>query len=101
MLDRWPDKDPDEELDYDIDWAGTAADPGRAFGDPILSSTWSITGNTDDTILVIGATSFSAIATKVWLTGGTLNRQYRLTNEVLTTGGRTMNKSGLVTIKEK
>lgn len=101
MLDKWPDKDPDELLDFDIDWAGTASDPGRAFGDALLTSLWEISTDTDDTFLIIGSTSFSAIATKIWLSGGTLNRQYKITNEVTTTGGRIMNKSGLLTIKEK
>ena len=28
----WAYKDPDEILDYGIDWLGTAADPGRLYG---------------------------------------------------------------------
>lgn len=99
-FDKWPDKDPQEILDFDIDWAGTADSPGRAFGDTLTGSTWTITVN-DDTFLVIGATSFSTIATKVWLSGGTLKRMYTVTNTVTTAGGRTMEKSGTVTITQK
>lgn len=99
-MDRWPDKDPNENLDYDIDWAGTVDAPGRAFGDALASSVWAITGN-DDTVLVIGITSFSTTIAKVWLSGGTLKVNYKLTNTVTTVGGRTMEKSGYLLIKEK
>jgi hypothetical protein len=98
---KWPDKDPNEVLDYDIDWAGTEEDPGRTFNDPILSSSWTITSTPDDGFLVMGANLFSATATKIWLSGGTLGKQYKITNRITTTGGRTMDKSGMVTIREK
>lgn len=100
-LDRWPNKDPNEVLDYDIDWAGSVNSPGRAFGDSLTSSTWMLTNVPDDGMLVMGATSFSTGATKIWLSGGTVNKQYRITNRVTTVGGRTMDKSGLLLIKEK
>lgn len=100
-LDRWPNKDPNEVLDYDIDWAGTAQAPGRAFADPLTSSFWMLTNVPDDGMLVMGATSFSSGATKIWLSGGTVNKTYKVTNRVTTSEGRTMDKTGLLTIKEK
>src|SRR5882672_309757 len=99
-MDKWPDKDPNEVLDYDIDWAGTSDAPGRAFGDNLNSSLWMITKN-DDSVLIMTTNSFAATAAKVWLSGGTLGTQYKLTNRVTTVGGRTMDKSGFLLIKEK
>lgn len=101
MIDQWPEKDPDEVLDYDIDWAGDADDQGRAYGDPIVSSIWFLDDSVPDALLIIGADSFSDGATKVWLSGGTLNKRYQVTNRVTTVGARTMDKSGLVIIREK
>ena len=97
-MDKWPNKDPNEILDYDIEWGGTASQPGRAYLDILVDSQWSVTG---DGLLVLGASSFSNTATKIWLSGGTLNKQYIVTNRVVTTGGRTMDKSALLVIREK
>jgi len=98
-MDKWPNKDPNEILDYDIEWNGTSTQPGRAYLDPLTDSQWLITGG--DGALVLGSSSFSTTATKIWLSGGTLNKQYTITNRVVTTGGRTMDKSALLTIREK
>lgn len=99
-IDRWPNKDPEEELDFDIDWAGTADDPGRAYNDPLISSEWFI-DTPNDGALILGTDVWSAIATKIWVTGGTLNKRYQVTNRVETVGGRIMDKSGYIPIREK
>lgn len=74
-----PDKDPDEVLDYRIDWSG------RLDGDTISASTW---------VVPIGITQDSASNTTtsatIWLSGGTSGEQYTLTNRVTTNGGRTL-----------
>lgn len=100
-MQKWPNKDPQETLDYDIDWAGTAAQPGRSYGDTITNSLWYIDPDTDDGGLVVGNSFYSANATKIWLSGGTINKQYKITNRIVTLGGRTMEKSGYLRIKEK
>lgn len=71
----WPNKDPEERLDYPLDWAD-----------------WLVTGNTLDSSVVIqegtstpsgltditveGATTFTTEQSIVWLSGGTEGETY-------------------------
>ncbi len=86
----WPFKDPDEVLDYDIDWSA------RLLTDTISTSTWIVPdGITKD------SDSKTATTTTVWLSGGTLGDKYELTNRIVTTGGRTMDQSVDLKVKSK
>lgn len=89
---KWPDKDPQEVLDYQINWASRLA-----VDDTIATSTWTISG----TGLVKQSDSFEDTFTTIWLTGGTLGLKYILTNRVTTTDGRTMDQSVTIKIKER
>lgn len=86
----WPNKDPDEVLDYELDWSV------RLGTDTISTSTWivptGITKNSD--------TSDSTSAT-IWLSGGTAGESYTFTNRITTTGGRTMDESVKLKVKDK
>jgi len=88
----WPYKDPDEILDYELDWASRLPE-----GDTISTSTWIITG----TGLVKDSDSHGDDSTTVWLSAGTLGTKYVLTNRVVTTGGRTMDQSVNLSVKAK
>lgn len=87
---RWPYKDPDEVLDYQIDWSE------RLNGDTIMSSTWIVPAgitkdrdsNTDDT-------------STIWLSGGEAGAKLSITNRIETAGGRTMDQSVGLVVKEK
>jgi len=79
-------KDPDADLDYGIDWSDWLPD-----GDSVQTSTWIITG--PDSTLVAGVTSVDGNQTTVWLSGGTLGQVYTVTNRVVTTEGRTDDRS--------
>lgn len=87
----WPFKDPNEVLDYDIDWTL------RLAGDTIATSTWTI----DNGSVTVNSNSFSSTDTKVWLSGGTLGESCLLTNRITTTGLRTMDQSVKLKIKSK
>jgi len=77
-------KDPNEVLDYEIDWAGSASVPGRTYGDVITVSTWTVpAGLTKD------SDSHSDLVCTIWLSGGTAGENYELLNRIVTTGGRT------------
>lgn len=76
---RWPyrhkvPKDPNAELDYQLDWSGWLAD-----GEAIASATWTVTGG-----LAVVAEFFTATTTTVWLSGGTLGETATLSCRIVT-----------------
>lgn len=86
----WPFKDPDEVLDYQINWAD------RLDGDTIASSSWILPdGITKD------SDSNADTTTTVWLSGGVLGSSLLITNRIQTAGGRTMDQSVKLKIKSK
>jgi len=94
----WPPKDPDEVLDYQINWAGTPEVPGPLFAsaDIIATSTWIVpVGITKD------SDSDTDTTTTIWLSGGTLGATYEFLNRITTTGGRTMDQSVRLRIRGK
>lgn len=75
-------KDPDAVLDYLVDWTDWLA------GDTIVTSTWIVpTGITKDT------DTKTATAARIWLSGGTAETVYLVTNRVVTAGGRTNDRT--------
>ena len=79
-----------EVLDYAINWE-TWLD-----GDTISSSVWDVdTGLTEDS-----ESETSSVAT-VWLSGGTDNEIYQVTNQIVTAGGRTAERSFRLTIEDR
>lgn len=86
----WPPKDPDENLDYKIDWTA------RLAGDTIQTSLWIVPVG-----LTKGAESNTNTATTVWLTGGTINTDPQVTNRITTAGGRTMDQTVKLKIRAK
>lgn len=75
-------KDPDATLDYSIDWTEWLS------GDTIVSSIW-----TADTGITIVRSSNSQQITTVWLSGGTNNMSYIVTNRITTAAGRIDDRS--------
>lgn len=88
---KWPAKDPDELLDYKVDWSK------RLPGDTIHSSTWP---NPPSGLTVV-TTAHAQKNTTVWLSGGVLGQTYTLLNRIVTHGGRTMDQSVEITIKAR
>lgn len=88
---KWPAKDPEEVLDYKIDWTK------RLGADTIIASDWPDppAGITVDSAL------FSAKTTTIWLSGGTLGKSYTLTNRITTAAGRTMEQSVVLPVKAR
>lgn len=87
---KWPFKDPDEVLDYVVDWTA------RLAADTITTSTW---------IVPIGITDENEeqdnTTTTIWLSGGTIGITYEFVNRVVTAGGRTMDQSVKLQIKTR
>lgn len=93
MAKVWPPKDPDEVLDYEIDWSA------RLVSEVINASEWTISGS--DNLLLTNTSSYANTATTIWLEGGTLNVTYSLTNRITTSGLRTMDQTVKLKIKAK
>jgi hypothetical protein len=90
-------KDPDEVVDYGINWAeDEAGNPGRAADDPIASSTWTV-----PTGIVKNSDTFDDGSTTIWLSGGTAGQKYRLTNRIVTTGGRTYDQTVVLKVADR
>jgi hypothetical protein len=83
-------KDPDAVLDYTRDWGAYLG------GDEISVSSWSA----DEGITIESSSSTASTAT-VWLSGGTARSAYRVTNRIVTAGGRTDERSFLVVVSER
>lgn len=87
---EWPAKDPDETLDYEIDWKA------RLSGDTIASSEWTV----PDGLTQVSA-NISGTKAVIWLSGGTLDQSYSILNRIITAGGRTMDQTVLLAIRSK
>lgn len=78
----WPNKDPNEVLDYKIDWSA------RLAGDTIQTAIWIV----PDDIERISDSNTDTTVT-IWLAGGIEGAKLTLTSRVTTVGGRTMDQS--------
>jgi len=84
-------KDPDAVLDYGFDWSDWLAD-----GETISTSTWTVeTGITKD------SDSKSDTATIIWLSGGTVETTYMITNKIITSASRTDERSFQILMVQK
>lgn len=88
-----PTQDPDDRLDYPIDWSRWLA----KVGDTIVNSTW-----TDITPgITTSDEAFTTTATVVYIEGGEEGERYSLTNQITTAEGRRRSKTISVVIREK
>jgi len=85
---NWPQETVGELLDYSINWAKALTT------DTITASSWTIS----DPSLVEDHATFAPSATTIWLTGGTPNNTYTVTNTIMTAGGRTFVQAVLIKV---
>ncbi len=83
-------KDPNATLDYIVNWLPYLG------VDTIASDTWTVPSGITS-VLETNTTTTSTI----WLSGGTLDTKYALTNRVVTAGGRTDERTIYVKVKER
>ena len=91
---RFTEKDPSDIRDYSFDWTRVlaTADPD----DTIATSTWTIpAGLTKD------SEANTTTTTRVWVRGGTAGENYTVTNRVTTAGGRTLERSALLPVRDR
>lgn len=84
-------QDPQGVLDYPFNWSTALGD------DPIQTSQFSA----DSGIMVESDAILDTSNTVVWLSGGTRNKRYAVTNHILTVGGREDDWTIYVLVKER
>lgn len=90
-LNNWPDKDPDEILDYKLNWRARIE-----AGDKITSSIWTVPAG-----LTSGTTTYTDYTTTIWLSDGVADTSYTIKNTITTEGGRTMEYSVRLRVVDK
>lgn len=93
----WPIKDPNEVLDYEVDWADEEQ-PRLEAGETLVTSTFSIVEG--DVIIDSSDFAPSGLAT-VWLSGGTAGTKCVILNRVTTSEDRTYDQSVTLRIRSK
>ncbi|WP_424986549.1 hypothetical protein [Microbulbifer sp. S227A] len=83
-------KDPDDNADYAIDWSNLLA------GDTIQASEWIVPEG-----LVAGDSAVAGDVTTLWLSGGTHGTVYQVTNRVTTLGGRRLDRSVALLVRNR
>jgi hypothetical protein len=85
-------KDPQATLDYSFDWGPWLV------SDIIETSTWIAESGIS---IVNGSESFTDTITTLYLTGGSNNQKYEVTNRITTEGSRTDERTMLIRVRNK
>lgn len=80
---QWDDKDPDEHLDYLADWSDTLDT-----GDAISAATFDVPDG-----LVMSNSTFNTTTSVVWLSGGVDGVTYDVVCTIVTSAGRTRQRT--------
>lgn len=88
----WPPKDPDEILDYMVDWSARL----DADADTITAVTWIVPAGITKTTEYRNDTQ-----TQIWLSGGTAGETYEFTCRITTARGRVMDQTVTLDIKDR
>lgn len=91
-------KSPGARLDYGFD---LAVDPWLAQGETITSATWVQSHAEGVAPLVLDGESIAGGVVLVWVSGGVLQKEYRLTVTFVTSAGRTDSRSLILQIRER
>lgn len=91
MILTWPAKDPDEVLDYSLDWSARLP-----AGDTIESVTWTVPAG-----LTRGTTQLQGSVTTAFFSAGTEGTSYDIGVRIVTAGGRTMDQTVKLKIKSR
>lgn len=98
---KWPNKDPQDTLDYTFDWS-------RLLGATTITNVvWEINGTvisgpgqTVDSLTSVNTTS-SPTSTTILLSGGTVNVTYNISCRITSSSGLVIERSARVSIKEQ
>jgi hypothetical protein len=93
---EWPSKDPEEELDYGLDWAARLED-----GETIAASEWFYEFPPGENILDVFGETFSDQVSKLWLRSGVAGRTYTITNNIMTSEDRVLEQSVRIKVLDR
>ena len=83
-------KDPNSVIDFVMDWSDWLG------SDTISSSDWTVTtGLTED------SDAYTTTTATIWVSGGEAGTTYTLTNRIVTSSGRTADRTFYVYVKER
>lgn len=83
--------DPSAVLDYSVDWSAWLAS-----GETISASTWVVSSG-----LTLASQSNTTTVATAWISGGTAPTDYRITNRITTSAGRTDDRSITIWCRER
>ncbi len=91
--DGWPviDKDPDAVLDYTIDWTAWFADVSDSISDK------TVTGNG----VTVDTSSNTSNTVTAWVSGGVVGQMPSVTVQIVTSGGRTDDRTIYFNIRQR
>ncbi len=95
-MSSWPPKDPDEVLDYTINWRKTGNECLRP-GETIVTSTVEVVAGS----VVIDSTSDDGSVVTIWLSGGTVGEVCQVRNHIVTSATREYDKTANLRIRER
>ena len=87
-------KDPQSVVDYSINWAATMGESSP--NDTISTSNW-----TADNGLAVDSNSNTTTATTVWVSAGTRGKHANLVNTIVTSAGRTHERTIVVKLQDR
>lgn len=87
----WPAKDPDEIIDYAVDWQG------RLSGDTLSSATFEVNNGT----VAIDSTQYDDRYSVARLSGGAIGERAKILCEIVTTQGQTMQETAVLAVRAR
>ncbi len=91
-------KDPSATVDYGIDWGAGYLSENEA----INNSSWDIFPKEEDgDLMVHNVPDFSGTQTSIFIKGGIIRKIYRLTNRIITSAGRSDERTIIIKIGER
>lgn len=95
---RWPPKDPDELLDFTLNWGKELP----RLNDEIFESWWRVENDPENTLVIDSDGIYGQdFKTYVWLSGGTPGVTYDVVNTIETQHGRRYERTVRLQVRQK
>lgn len=85
-------KDPSELKDYSFDWSGDLGD------DTIASASAALVAGAEAGLTIVDGNDYSGELSTFWVSGGTAGQTALIRGTIITAGGRTLEKTGVLRV---